>query len=64
MPGLETVPQCHFEAHHSFVILRSAFPFVILRSGSDEESQAHKREILRCAQDNNGGMTMNINYAS
>jgi len=33
---------------------------VILRSGSDEESQAHKREILRYAQDDNGGMTLNI----
>jgi len=55
MPGSETVPQCQFEAYRSFVMSEESLLFVILRSGSDEESPARKREILRCAQDDNGG---------
>lgn len=68
MLGSETVPQSHFLAYRSFVMSEESLSFVILRSGSDEESPARKREILRCAQEDkmgsaqedNSGMTLSI----
>jgi len=60
MPASETVPQGHFLAYRSFVMSEKSLFFFIMRSGSDEESPARKREILRCAQEDNSGMTLSI----